>query len=51
MRREMGDPAGARDEDFLAHLEDDGRRQLLRDHLLDWPMLRGISHFCVAHPS
>src|ERR1017187_859469 len=23
---------------------------LLRQDSLDWPMLRGISHFCVAHP-
>src|ERR1035437_5190410 len=23
---------------------------LLRYDSLDWPMLRGISHFCVAHP-
>src|ERR1019366_5910036 len=30
----MDDFTGAQDRDFLAHLEDDGRRQLLRDHLL-----------------
>jgi hypothetical protein len=30
----MDDLTSAQERDFLAHLEDDGRRQLLRDHLL-----------------
>jgi len=32
----MDDLTLAQDKDFLTHLEDDGRRQLLREHLLSF---------------